>query len=61
MSHEVVLAALLNSKEEAIEKEEAKQMKDISEAIGLATSKYMDWIRTERRLTRSLRALIKSG
>jgi len=41
MSHEVVLAALLNSKEEA------KPTKDISEAIGLATSKHTYWIRTD--------------
>jgi hypothetical protein len=51
----LILAALLNSKEEA------NPTKDISEDIGLATSKHADWIRTERGLTRSLRALIKSG
>jgi len=55
MSHEVVLAALPNNKEEA------RSLKDIAEAIGLATSTYTDWIRAERRLTRSLRSLIKWG
>jgi len=55
MSHEVDSCGLTQSQEEA------KPTKDISEAIGLATSKHTDWIRTERRLTGSLRALIKSG
>jgi predicted transcriptional regulator len=55
MSHEVVLAALPNTKEEA------RSLKDIAEAIGLATSTHADWIRAERRLTRSLRSLIKWG
>ena len=55
MSHEAVLAALPNSKDEA------RSLKDIAEAIGLATSSYTDWIRAERRLTRSLRALIRWG
>jgi predicted transcriptional regulator len=55
MSHEVVLAALPNTKEEA------RSLKDIAEAIGLEISTHTDWIRAERRLTRSLRALIKWG
>jgi len=55
MSHEAVLAALPNNKEEA------RSLKDIAEAIGLVTSTYTDWIRAERRLTRSLRSLIKWG
>ena len=55
MSHETVLAALPNTKEEA------RSLKDIAEAIGLATSTHTDWIRAERRLARSLRSLIKWG
>ena len=55
MSHEAVLAALPN------DKDEARSLKEIAEAIGLATSSYSDWVRAERRLTRSLRSLIKWG
>jgi len=55
MSHETVLAALPNSRDEA------RSLKDIAETIGLATSTHADWIRAERRLARSLRALIKWG
>ena len=55
MSHEAVLAALPNSKEEA------RSLKDIAEAIGLEISTYTDWIRAERSLARVLRILIKWG
>ena len=55
MSHEVVLAALPNTKEEA------RSLKDIAEAIGLEISTYTDWIRAERSLARVLRILIKWG
>ena len=55
MSHEAVLAALPNSKDEA------RSLKDIAEAIGLATSSYTDWVRAERSLARILRILIKWG
>jgi predicted transcriptional regulator len=55
MSHESVLAALPNSKDEA------KSLKDIAQSIGLATSKHTDWIRAERSLARVLRILIKWG
>ena len=55
MRHEVVLAALPNTKEEA------RSLKDIAEAIGLEISTHTDWIRAERRLARSLRSLIKWG
>jgi predicted transcriptional regulator len=55
MSHEVVLAALPNNKEEA------RSLKEIAEAIGLEISTHADWVRAERRLTKSLRALIKWG
>ena len=55
MSHEAVLAALPNSKDEA------KSLKDIAQSIGLEIATHADWIRAERRLARSLRSLIKWG
>ena len=55
MSHEVVLAALPDTKEDA------RSLKEIAEAIGIATSTYTDWIRAERSLARVLRILIKWG
>jgi predicted transcriptional regulator len=55
MNHEAVLAVLPDSKEEA------KSMKEIAQSIGIGISTYSDWIRAERRLSRSLRALIKWG
>jgi hypothetical protein len=55
MSHEAVFAALPNSKDDA------KSLKDIAHAIGLATSTHMDWVRAERNLARVLRILIKWG
>ena len=55
MSHEVVLAALPNTKEEA------RSLKDIAQSIGLEIATHADWIRAERRLARSLRSLIKWG
>lgn len=36
-------------------------MRDIAEAMGLELTSYIDWIRAERGLARSLRALIKWG
>jgi len=55
MNHEAILSVLPDSKEEA------KSMKEIAHAIGIGISTYADWIRAERRLSRSLRALIKWG
>jgi hypothetical protein len=55
MSHEAVLAALPNGKDDA------KSMKDIAQLIGLAISTHTDWIRAERSLARVLRILIKWG
>src|SRR5512136_3006332 len=55
MNHGTVLAALPDHEEEAI------SMKEIAQAIGLEISTHADWIRAERRLARSLRALIKWG
>jgi len=55
MTHEIVLAALPNSEAEA------KSLKEIAQAIGVHTPKYVDWIRAERSLARVLRILIKWG
>jgi hypothetical protein len=55
LNHEAVLAALPNSKDDA------KSLKDIAQAIGLATSTHMDWIRAERNLAGIFRILIKLG
>ncbi len=55
MNHQAVLSALSNSKEDAM------SMRDIAEAMGLEMTSYIDWIRAERGLARSLRALIKWG
>ncbi|MFB3766173.1 MAG: hypothetical protein ACE14P_13135 [Methanotrichaceae archaeon] len=42
-------------------KEEAKSLKEIAQAIGLDITSYVDWIRAERKLASSLRSLIKWG
>jgi hypothetical protein len=55
MNHEIVLAALPNSEGEAI------SLKEIALAMGLEILSYSDRIRVQRRLARSLRALIKWG
>lgn len=55
MNHGIVLAALPDSEEEAL------SMKEIALAMGLEISSYSDRTRTQRRLARSLRALIKWG
>lgn len=55
MTPEIVLAVLPNSEAEA------KSLKEIAQAIGLHTPKYVDWIRAERSLARVLRILIKWG
>lgn len=55
MTHETVLAALPNSKDDA------KSLKDIAQVIGLQISSHTDWIRAERTLARVLRILIKWG
>ena len=55
MNHGMVLAALPNREEEGI------SMKEIAQAIGLEISTHTNWIRAERRLARSLRALIRWG
>jgi hypothetical protein len=53
INHEVVLAVLPSSKEEAL------SLREIAEAIGIEISTHMGWLRAERSLARTLRALIK--
>lgn len=55
MNHDEVLAVLPDSKDEA------KSIKEIAQAMGLEISSYVDWVRAERRLARSLGALTKWG
>jgi predicted transcriptional regulator len=55
MNHEAVLAVLPDSKEEA------KSMKEIAQDMGMDVSTHPGWIKAERRLARSLRALVKWG
>ena len=55
MNHKIVLAALSYCKEDA------KSMREIAEIMDLEMTSYIDWIRAERGLARSLRALIKWG
>ncbi len=55
MNPESVLAALPDNKEEA------KSLKEIAQAMGLEVSTHTDWIRAERNLARILRTLIKWG
>ena len=55
MNHEAILAVLPDSEDDA------KSLKDIAQAMGLEISSYIDWIRIERRLSSSLRALARWG
>jgi hypothetical protein len=55
MNHEAILAALPDNKEEA------RSLKEIAEVMGLDIATYIDWIRVERRLSSSLRSLIRWG
>ncbi len=55
MNHELILSALPDNKEEAV------SMEEIALAMGLKISSYSNRTRTQRRLARSLRALIKWG
>ena len=54
MNQETILAALSAS-------EEAKSLKEIAQAMSLDISSYINWIRIERRLSSSLRTLIRWG
>lgn len=55
MNHDLVLAVLPESANEAI------SLKEIALVMGLEISSYSDKIRIQRRLARSLRALMKWG
>lgn len=55
MDHEDILAVLPE------DKKNAKSLREIAQAMDLEIITYVDWIRAERRLSRSLRALIKWG
>jgi len=55
MNQEAILAVLPDSKDDA------KSLKEIASEIGLDITAYVDWIRVERRLSSSLRALARWG
>ena len=55
MNHEAILAVLPESKDEA------KSLKEIAQDMELEMASYVDWIRIERRLSSSLRALARWG
>ena len=55
MNQDAVLAVLPDSKDDA------KSLKEIAKEMGLEITAYVDWIRAERRLSSSLRALARWG
>ena len=55
MNQEAILAMLPHSKDDA------KSLKEIANEMGLDITAYVDWIRVERRLSSSLRALARWG
>jgi len=55
MNQDAVLAVLPDSKDDA------KSLKEIAKEMGLDITAYVDWIRVERRLSSSLRALARWG
>ena len=55
MNQEDILAVLPESRDEA------KSLKEIALAMELEMASYADWIRVERRLSSSLRALARWG
>jgi predicted transcriptional regulator len=55
MNQEAILAVLPDSKDDA------KSLKEIAKEMGLDITAYVDWIRAERRLSSSLRALARWG
>ena len=55
MNQEAILAVLPDSKDDA------KSLKEIANEMGLDITAYVDWIRVERRLSSSLRALARWG
>jgi predicted transcriptional regulator len=55
VNQEAILAVLPDSKDDA------KSLKEIAKEMGLEITAYVDWIRVERRLSSSLRALERWG
>ena len=55
VNQEAILAVLPDSKDDA------KSLKEIAKEMGLEITAYVDWIRVERRLSSSLRALARWG
>ena len=55
MNHDTILAVLPDSKDDT------KSLKEIANEMGLPINSYIDWIRVERRLSSSLRALARWG
>jgi len=55
MNHDAILTVLPDSKDDA------KSLKDIANEMDLDINSYIDWIRVERRLSSSLRALARWG
>ena len=55
MNQDAVLAVLPDSKDDA------KSLKEIANEMDLNITTYVDWIRAERRLSSSLRALARWG
>ena len=55
MNQEAILAVLPDSKDDA------KSLKEIASEMELDITAYVDWIRVERRLSSSLRALARWG
>ena len=55
MNQDTILAVLPSSKDDA------KSLKEIANEMGLDITAYVDWIRAERRLSSSLRALTRWG
>jgi predicted transcriptional regulator len=55
MNQEAIMAVLPDSKDDA------KSLKEIAKEMGLDITAYVDWIRVERRLSSSLRALARWG
>ena len=55
MNQDTILAVLPDSKDDA------KSLKEIAIEMGLDITSYVNWIRVERRLSSSLRALTRWG
>jgi len=55
INHDIILAVLPSNKDNA------KSLKEIANEMSLDINRYVDWIRVERRLSSSLRALARWG